>query len=200
MHNIHTLFKMVSNTKTFHWVSGRQIFKLALTTSKPIPLLLAGTWTCFWIQNDLSWQSHPIQHLDDHLDPVLNLLNLVSMRLYQMWGTSPVKQRPTLQHVYFPWRSGVSWALPTQSGAWKAASPSHDCAGAEKDRLLHNNGMSLGRFLMTSIIPCFPLAKAFSYSHSWEAQWPAKPEGWRNRILVMEYSRVACSRWKAERE
>ena len=92
MHNIHTLFKMVSNTKTFPWVSGRQVFKLALSPSKPIPLLLAGTWTCFWIQNDLSRQSHPKQNLDDCLDPALHILNTVSMMLYQMCGSSPVKQ------------------------------------------------------------------------------------------------------------
>lgn len=78
-----------------------------MTASKPIPLLLAGTQTCFWIQNDLSWQSHPVQQLDDSLHPDLDLLNLVFVRLSQMWHTSPVKQHPTLQCVCFPWRRGA---------------------------------------------------------------------------------------------
>lgn len=107
---------MVSNTKTFHWGSRRQIFKLALTPSKPIPPLFAGTWACFWIQNYVSWQSHSVEHLDDCLDPALNLLNLVSMRLYQMWGTSHVKQHPALQRVCFPWRSQLSSAHSLKPG------------------------------------------------------------------------------------
>lgn len=112
---IYTLFKVISKTKIFHWVSG----ELALTSSKPIPLLLAGTQTCFCIQDDLSWQSHPMQQLDDPLDPDLDLLNLVSVRLCWTWHTSPVKQHPTLQCVCFIWRSRATWALPTQSGAGK---------------------------------------------------------------------------------
>lgn len=113
MYIIYTLFKVVSKTRTFHWVSGR----LALTPSKPIPLLLARTQTCFWVQNDLSWQSHPTQQLDDPLDPDLDLFNLVSVRLCQTWHISAVKQHPTLQRVCLSWRSGASWALPTQSEA-----------------------------------------------------------------------------------
>lgn len=165
------------------WAVGRY------SSCKPIPLLLAGTWTCFWVQNDLSWQSRPTQHLDDCLDLALNLLNLVSMRLYQMWGTSPVKQHPTSQYVCFPWRSGVSWALPTPSGAWKVASPKHNCGVAEKDRFLHNGGMSL-----RSIISCFPLAKAFSYLHSWEAQWLARLKDGVKEHQDWVWWRVACSR------
>lgn len=86
MYIIYTLFKVVSKTKTFHWVRGG----LALTPSKAIPPLLAGTQTCFWVQNDLSWQSHPTQQLDDLLHPDLDVFNLVLVRLCQTWHTSAV--------------------------------------------------------------------------------------------------------------
>lgn len=104
--------------KTFHWVSGRQIFKLILTPSKPILLLLAGPWTCFWIQHDLSWQSHPIQHLNDCLDLALHLFSLVSMRLCLMWSASPVNQHPALQSV-----------LPMKR--WSSLSSAHTIRGLE---------------------------------------------------------------------
>lgn len=128
---------MVSKTKTFHWVS-RYSSWLSVQVN-PYLFCQLGHEPA----SDPKWSQlavPPIQHLDDCLDPALNLLNLVSMRLYQMWGTSTLNQHPTLQCVCFLWRSKVSWFLPTQSGAWEAASARHDYAGAEEDRPPHNSG------------------------------------------------------------
>lgn len=129
------------------------IGRLVFTPNKPKPLLLAGTQTCFWIQNDLSWQSHPIQQLDDPLDPDHDLLNLVSVRL--CW-TSEVAHLSckTASHPAVCLFPVEKWSLLRSAHTiwnWEEAHPRQDCAGVE-DRLLHSNGTTLERFLLASIM------------------------------------------------